>query len=225
MGYIVVLCTARSRKSAVEVSKLVGASNFVISSNGAEIYDYINDKIIYINAINKKYYINIWNYCIKNNFKISLAIENDELVNEKFWDNQRQINTIFDIEDKDVKQCMIVSNDYEKTNALYKKIKEHKKLKSACNKVEQEYFGYWFNLLENGTSKGNAIKYLKTNLFNDNVEVISFGNDYNDISMFQNSNHSYAVYNCDNELKKYVNQIILSSDDDGVAKFIEDNYF
>lgn len=51
-------------------------------------------------------------------------------------------------------------------------------------------------------------------------EIISFGDNLNDISMFLASDESYAVANAKQEVKERATGVIESNDDDGVAKFI-----
>ena len=55
-------------------------------------------------------------------------------------------------------------------------------------------------------------------------KVIVFGDGKNDIDMFQMADESYAVANAHEELKKYATDVILSNDDDGVARWLEVNY-
>ena len=54
-------------------------------------------------------------------------------------------------------------------------------------------------------------------------KVIVFGDGKNDIDMFQIADESYAVANAHEDLKKYATEVILSNDEDGVAKWLENN--
>ena len=55
-------------------------------------------------------------------------------------------------------------------------------------------------------------------------EAIAFGDGKNDIDMFQIADKSYAVANAHNDLKQYATEVILSNDEDGVARWLEANY-
>lgn len=224
-GYLVVLCTARSRESAIAISKKVGASPYVICSNGAEIYDYKNNRAIYSNTTKLNLYTKLWDYCCQNKMSMSLSINDKEYVNEKFWPEQIKIKNLNKLlqEDAKVKQCMIVSNNYKTISNLFNKKEQFIPLKSACRKIEHESCGFWFNLLDNNCSKGNAILFLRDHLNLHDIEIISFGNDYNDISMFQNSTKAYAVANCDEEIINYVDDLTLASHEEGVALFLKDS--
>jgi len=46
----------------------------------------------------------------------------------------------------------------------------------------------------------------------------------NDIDMFKLADESYAVQNAHDQLKKYATAIISSNDEDGVAKWLKQNY-
>lgn len=51
-----------------------------------------------------------------------------------------------------------------------------------------------------------------------------FGDGKNDIDMFQMADKSYAVANAHNDLKQFATEVILSNDEDGVARWLEANY-
>ena len=71
-------------------------------------------------------------------------------------------------------------------------------------------------------SKSNAIRQLQSML---NCEkLIVFGDGKNDIDMFQMADKSYAVANAHNDLKQFATEVILSNDEDGVARWLEANY-
>jgi len=79
----------------------------------------------------------------------------------------------------------------------------------------------WLEIMPPEASKSNAIKQLKSML---NCErLIVFGDGKNDIDMFQLADESYAVANAHEDLKKYATDIILSNDEDGVAKWLHAN--
>ena len=51
-----------------------------------------------------------------------------------------------------------------------------------------------------------------------------FRDGKNDIDMFQMADKSYAVANAHNDLKQFATEVILSNDEDGVARWLEANY-
>ena len=71
-------------------------------------------------------------------------------------------------------------------------------------------------------SKSNAIRQLQSML--DCEKLIVFGDGKNDIDMFQMADERYAVANAHDDLKEYATEIILSNDEDGVARWLEEHY-
>lgn len=71
-------------------------------------------------------------------------------------------------------------------------------------------------------TKANAISELKSMWSCD--RVVSFGDAINDIPMFQIADECYAVANAVESLKKIATGIIESNDNDGVAKWLKENY-
>ena len=80
----------------------------------------------------------------------------------------------------------------------------------------------WLEIMSREASKANAVRRLKALLNCD--EVIAFGDGKNDIDLFEAADRSYAVANADGELKSLATGILLSNDEDGVARFLEETY-
>ncbi len=77
---------------------------------------------------------------------------------------------------------------------------------------------YWYEIYRDDVSKANAIKELKALLGAD--EIICFGDNTNDISMFKNADRCYAVSNAKQELKDMATGVIRSNAQSGVPVFI-----
>lgn len=77
---------------------------------------------------------------------------------------------------------------------------------------------YWYEIFRDDVSKANAVKQLKEMLGAD--EVICFGDNTNDISMFSAADRCYAVSNAKKELKQIATGIIRSNNQSGVPIFI-----
>ena len=54
-------------------------------------------------------------------------------------------------------------------------------------------------------------------------KIISFGDDFNDIGMLKLCGKGIAVSNAILEIKKIADEITLSNNEDGVAKYLEKN--
>ena len=72
------------------------------------------------------------------------------------------------------------------------------------------------------TSKARAIRQLQSLL---NCEkLVVFGDGKNDMDMFELADESYAVQNAHEDLKRIATGIISSNDEDGVAKWLDENF-
>ena len=67
-GIYIIICSGRTNGYVVEKSRECNASNIVISSNGAMIFDYLNNKKIFESNFNMNILEKILNYAIK--FKV-----------------------------------------------------------------------------------------------------------------------------------------------------------
>lgn len=81
---------------------------------------------------------------------------------------------------------------------------------------------YWLEIMPAKASKATAIRELKK-IWNCE-EIVSFGDAINDIPMFQISDRAYAVENAVEELKKHATGVILSNEEDGVAKYLQEAF-
>ena len=80
----------------------------------------------------------------------------------------------------------------------------------------------WLEIMPREASKANAVKQLKAMSGCD--KVVAFGDGRNDIDMFEAADEGYAVSNADPELKEKATGILLSNDEDGVAKWLQIQY-
>ena len=69
-----------------------------------------------------------------------------------------------------------------------------------------------------GVSKATGIALLRQMLPVENV--VAFGDNLNDLPLFQAADESYAVANAAEELKQYATGVIAANDEDGVAKWL-----
>lgn len=221
-GNIVTICTARPRYHTLKISEEVGINRFLISSNGTEVYDNLNNEIIYSVYLSpkqcKKIYSDVENIGVRAIFvcdNIEYAtgfIRNDSqiLLNENNIDNMLA---------KNIKQIMIIGKDKEKIKKYKNKVKKYNlNIIDASSDTKKEI---WFSIISNKASKGIALKKLAEHLNIPMYQTVAIGNDNNDLSMIQVARVGVAVENATDELKKEANYITDSNDDDGVAKYLE----
>lgn len=72
----VVLTSGRMPKAILPIADEINANKYIISGNGAAIYDVKNDEVIYDNYINKEKVLEVIDICEKNNMFYSLYTNN-----------------------------------------------------------------------------------------------------------------------------------------------------
>jgi hydroxymethylpyrimidine pyrophosphatase-like HAD family hydrolase len=70
-------------------------------------------------------------------------------------------------------------------------------------------------------SKENAVRHLTESRGIDIKDVLCFGDDFNDLGLFQTCGYSVAMGNAINELKEIASEITDTNDNDGVAMILE----
>ncbi len=106
----------------------------------------------------------------------------------------------------------------EKLEPLYEKYKAEYHCVYQKDIYTQEQ---WLEIMPKNASKSKAIEQLMHRLGIDKLVV--FGDGKNDIDMFRIADEAYAVANANEALKKYATDIILSNNEDGVARWLEEN--
>lgn len=79
----------------------------------------------------------------------------------------------------------------------------------------------WHQIMHTSSSKFNAIAFLSKHTGIASEDIISFGDDYNDVEMLQKCGVGVAVENAVNEAKAAAKFICETNEKDGVAKYLE----
>lgn len=226
----VVITTGRPRYHALKVKDNSNASRYVISSNGAEVYDCVEDKVIYGNYLSKDMVLKIFEITDRYNCTCLMTIEDKEVVRDIPKNNNQvklegELNSYLDTHN--VKQLFIKSDNEKAINKVFNIVKDINEVSIVnvsvyFNDGTIEEKGIWFSVADKGVNKGVAIlqlcKYLNVNLEN----TYGFGNDYNDIDMFNIVKHSIVMDNAYDELKSKAKIIAKSNSEDGVALLLEE---
>ena len=225
--YHIILVTGRTNSYAVEKSKICNASSIVVSDNGAVIYNYENDKVLYSNFFEMKMVNTIWEISQKYNIDCVLntvykRYRNHIYMNDTYLKNNNVgINTIDELKDNVTQIVLLSNNEMEYTNCL----EEINKLENIeiCNKGRENDGKYFADLNVIGTSKGKAITELDKLLNIKKDNIICFGDSMNDISMFEQSGWKVAMKNASESLKKIADYITkFSNNENGVIEFLKE---
>lgn len=115
-----------------------------------------------------------------------------------------------------INKIMCIDKDLNKIEKFAKKINlycEH----VHCERAE----GNAFVIVNRQASKGKALKKLLELLHISSEEVIVFGDNYNDVSMFEAVKYSVCMENADKDIKDKATFICGSNDTNGVSDFIQ----
>lgn len=179
----IVLTSGRMSSSVTNIANEIGADNYIISGNGAIVYDLKNEKTLYNECISKEKALEIARICDENNMYYTISTEK-YILSKKLkyaliyynYENSKKpdkkttnINIVEDIqkyiEENDVgKITKIVISDESRVvfNGIIKKIKEIK----GINITDVESMSR--KIIESGTLK-TEINYFYTEITKENV--------------------------------------------------------
>lgn len=233
-GMIFSYATARSLITAKKVTKGIKAKIPLIVYNGTFIIDNITEEILIANYFDDSVYSVLEDLFSQNVYPIVYAYINNKekfsfvpelctngmkmfLESRKGDIRTNSVDSLHKLKEGNIFYITCI-DEPEKLKPLYDKYKDkfHCVYDTDIYTKEQ-----WLEIMPLEASKSHAIKQLQALL---NCEkIIVFGDGKNDIDMFQIADESYAVANAHEDLKKYATEVILSNDEDGVAKWLENN--
>jgi len=227
--------TARSLITAKKVTKGINAKIPLIVYNGAFVIDNITEEILIANyfddsvqsvledLFSNKVYPIVYAY-INGKEKFSFVKEKCTQGMNLFLESRKgdirtnEVDSLPKLKEGNIFYITCIDKP-EKLKPLYDKYKD----KYHCVYQIDIYTNeQWLEIMPLEATKSNAIKQLQTML--NSERLIVFGDGKNDIDMFQIADESYAVTNAHEDLKKYATDVILSNDEDGVAKWLFENY-
>lgn len=232
-GIKVVVNTGRSAKYAIEKSLEAGLSEYIISSNGAEVYNYHERKEIFSKPINNEDIKHIYEYCITHNMTIILNSLEKRFINIKDYKYNNEPAIYFDdideiLKNNKINQLVVLSSNYDRMLVLPNMFKEKfpklKVVHSSHGLIEEKRVKnkeYYHDLVLENTAKSTGIVELLDYLEIDSENAIAIGNGYDDICMCDVVGTSVAVENANHILKESATYITDSTENDGAAKILE----
>lgn len=232
-GIKIVVNTGRSAKYAIEKSIAAGLSEYTISSNGAEVYNYHERKEIFSKPINNQDIIKIYDYCNNHNMTIILNSLEKRYINIKDYKYNSEPAIYFEdlnevLKENKINQLVILSSNFDRMLVLPNLFKEKfpslKVVHSSIGLIEEKREKgkeYFHDLVLENTAKSTGIVELLDYLGIDRERAIAIGNGYDDICMCDVVGTSVAVENANQTLKETATYITDSAENDGVAKILE----
>ena len=234
-GMLFSYATARSYVTSRKVTKGIDAKIPLIVYNGAFVIDNASGKLLLSNFFG-------------DNVKSLL----DDLVENNiypivysFFDGIERFSYVYDKCTKGMKDFIITRKGDQRDNPVNAVsdlycgdifyitcIDDENQLAPFYEKYRNQYHcvfqrdiysnEQWLEFMPQAASKSNAINQLKDHLRCDRIVV--FGDGKNDIDMFSLADECYAVENAVDELKSIATAVIPQNNDDGVAKWLLENY-
>ncbi len=225
VGIPVVINTGRSLSYTIPLCKQFNTSNYVIASNGAEVYNFVTKNMIYRSVISKE-----------NIKKLDELVKKYQLffiangVEKRYTNNLDDSTGFFvsgnleSIEDE-ISQVVLQSRDLEAMKHLRKDLEDTTDLKIA-NKTKHIVEGklLYYDVVNGEVSKGNALEILCKHLEIPLDVAMAIGDSDNDIDMLSKAGYKVAVANASENLKKVAKIITLSNTQDGVATVLNELY-
>ncbi|URM52761.1 HAD family hydrolase [Mycoplasma sp. SG1] len=241
---IITIATGRAFENSVNFVKELSLdknAGFLISNNGAQIYDFKKEKFIFSAPFNKEEYLKIWEYLssFPTIFLFFFDGHNQIMYHNKVSKYDEEINLHINyhcFSPYHMSPKMINKADLEKLSIPFFKLlvifnneEQIKSFKSWLNEnnINLELFimsnNLVFEITTTNVNKGNAVlklcKYL--NLKND--EVLVAGDNGNDVSMFQIFKNSFTTANYNPVVLPYVKTIFKKTNDHHIAKMIDES--
>lgn len=228
MGTKTVLCSGRQINALKYYKTLAHTSQFIISTNGAEIYDCNTDKELYLCDISKKDTFTLCSFAHQFDLLIKIDTPCFRFINDMKYASLEEIKLNNNIEEvinnNKIIQISLGHKDEKIIDNLISKLDNYSNIRVAnkflFNKQGNKDKIWIINIVESNVSKGNAIGQL-CNILNVNInDTIAFGDDLNDLSMLQTVGYGVAMGNSNENLKKIAKQIITDNNTAGIASIL-----
>lgn len=209
---------------------------YLISSNGAQIMDKVNDEVLMQSSVDKDLIYEIIAEANEKAKNIILVLSGDIVIDSRIFNNRDQENDEFlqklvshgivtdnildfiKTNDKVIKKVDLGFDDLEYRAELYEKLKDYPGINAVSSHESN------IEIMDINTSKGDALLFLQEHLDLDRSEILAIGDNDNDMSMLRNAGIGIAMGNASEEVKSHSDAVTNHVNDNGFAKAIK-KYF
>lgn len=219
-GNTILFATARPPRDAYKYVPEHLRDNPIICYNGAAIVSSKDLNVIYRKAIPKQDVLKLIGIIESHGYK-NITIEvNDNMYSNFdttpfFGNSKNEIRDLRTMEYENADKVLICS-ERPIDEEILKEFPNTVKGMLTDSKILCQ-------IINSNASKWTAITNLATKLNIENKDIIAFGDDVNDFDMIENAGMSIAMGNAEEEIKNIADFITDTNENDGVAKFLEEN--
>jgi len=231
------IATARSIATAIKIIEELNINVPVVLMNGVAIYDLAHRKYVKLETIPtsavkeiidilKKHDITGFMYSICDDEQITyyedlctkyLKDFHDERVS-KYGKPFEKVANFLDKADGNNIIYFTFMDLYERLQLMYDELKKNPEIEAVMYRDVYNDNVWFLEIHSKYASKYYAVRYLREHLGYE--KIIGFGDNLNDLPLFNACDEFYAVANAVEELKQRANGIVDSNNSDGVAKYI-----
>ncbi|MDT8717597.1 HAD family hydrolase [Clostridium sp. 19966] len=242
-GVAVSFATARSYSSAIAVVHDVPWKYPMVLYNGAILYDPVENKIIdgflltaeeanEIIEIGKQFKLMPLLYVLDENDEEKVFHEELTTYGMVEFLKSRKGDPRYKLVDKlyceKMHRALALTYIFQRETLkpLMKAVREKFGDKIHISLVKDTYIEnqYFLEFGHANSDKKNGIKLWAAHMDCEVSEITVFGDNSNDVGMFETAGNSVAVSNAKKELLHLAKHVTVSNDEDGVVKYISDNY-
>ncbi len=237
-GVSFAVATARTILSVSNILDGLNITAPCILMNGVCTYDMTEKKYLhchyispsataeYVKAVSGRGDISPYIYTIKDNELCAYYENMDTEPARSFAEERRKrygknfVQVDFKELDPTYAVYFVICGKKDTIEPYYYELKDIKGLYLAFYRDTYDTSIYYLEMCSDKASKAGGIRYLREHYGYERIHC--FGDNTNDIPMFNESDCSYAVANAVDELKAIADEIILSNNENGVALKIKE---
>ncbi len=234
------IATARSHNSALQIIRPLKVKLPILCHNGTFIYDPVKKDFVHkfilpteditcIIDVAVSYNLSPFIYTLTNKTAHVYHAKPKSTAEKIYYNQRQQMGDKRFINDDNYQKYInedafyiSILGPYNKTAHIYSL---YEKVEGVVVSLTQDVYNensWWLEIMPEKAGKGNAVKFLKE-LYKPE-KIVCFGDNYNDITMFEKSDYGVCVSNGVDKLKEIADEIIGSCNDSSVAKFIDKHF-
>ena len=224
-GVKVVLVTGRMHSSTTPIAEKLGLKTPIASYQGGLVKDF-NNETLFQTQLSPETAKKIISWARKNNIHINLYLDDKLYVEQDNDAIKRYVvgkfvdYTVCNFDDLEIKNVnKILAIDFENAQKVTDWVEELNKSFSDLYVVKST--PYYCEIGTKDTKKSSAVNFLRNMWGFDKSEVLTIGDQDNDVELLKSGGIAVAMGNATENLKKYADFITDTVENDGFVKAVE----